>query len=254
MSCPRLPQEISDYIVDLLQNEHEALKQCCLVSKSWVPRARKNLFAMVRFESPADPVAWMRTFPDPDNSPGYLARSLHVACVADFVAAIEENRRWLLPFSNVVQLEIQNGMRTRSIFFCFSLRFPIDYSTTQPLRLFEIVCSLPLLEDLDIGGLDPGYYLGTSPICPRTSPPLTGTLSLDVSQAMQVTTRALLGLPNGVRFRRFVCTGRAQPDDFGHMMSLVEACSQTLEYIDIKFQPSREFLLVCGTNLGLNVY
>ena len=123
MSHPRLPQEISDYILDL-QNEHKALKQCCLVSKSWFPRARKNLFAMVRFESPLDLAAWARTFPDPANSPGYLARSLYVAPVVYFASVIARNPNWFQPFLNVVQLEIRTGMRTRSTFFVSSSQFP----------------------------------------------------------------------------------------------------------------------------------
>ncbi|KAF9645264.1 hypothetical protein BDM02DRAFT_3073690, partial [Thelephora ganbajun] len=52
MSSPHqshLPPEILDYIVDLLHDEPETLKQCCLVSKSWVSRTRKHLFANVEF-------------------------------------------------------------------------------------------------------------------------------------------------------------------------------------------------------------
>jgi len=37
-SNPYLPPEILDYIVDLLHNSPNALKECCLVSKSWIPR------------------------------------------------------------------------------------------------------------------------------------------------------------------------------------------------------------------------
>ena len=64
MPQPRLPQEITDYIVDLLQDEHKTLKQCYLVSKLWAPRARRHIFKTITFESPADPAAWTRTFPD----------------------------------------------------------------------------------------------------------------------------------------------------------------------------------------------
>ena len=37
MSVLDLPQEILDYATDFLYDERETLKQCCLVSKSWVP-------------------------------------------------------------------------------------------------------------------------------------------------------------------------------------------------------------------------
>ncbi|KAF9643160.1 hypothetical protein BDM02DRAFT_3081141, partial [Thelephora ganbajun] len=52
MSNPRqfhLPPEILDYIIDLLHDKPETLKQCCLVSKSWVSRTRKHLFADIEF-------------------------------------------------------------------------------------------------------------------------------------------------------------------------------------------------------------
>ena len=118
MSYPRLPQEITDYIIDILQDEQKTLERCCLISKSWVPRAQQHLFATIRFESPTDLTAWMRTFPDPANSLGYLTRSLYVACVGHVAAVVVGSCDWSRPFSNVVQLEIRSGMRN-SIFHPF---------------------------------------------------------------------------------------------------------------------------------------
>ncbi|KAF9789308.1 hypothetical protein BJ322DRAFT_992451, partial [Thelephora terrestris] len=46
----RLPPEISDHVVDLLHDEPDALRMCCLVSKSWVPCAQKHLFHEVVFD------------------------------------------------------------------------------------------------------------------------------------------------------------------------------------------------------------
>ena len=116
MSHPRLPQEIIDYIIDILQNERGTLEKCRLVSRSWVPRAQKHLFAVVRFESPADPTAWMKTFPDPANSLGYLASSLYIACSREFAAVVVGSCGWSQSFSNVVQLEVRVGMGN-SVFF-----------------------------------------------------------------------------------------------------------------------------------------
>src|ERR1700753_246461 len=50
MSGPRLPAELLDHIADLLR-DRETLESCCLVSKSWIPRARKHLFACVAFHT-----------------------------------------------------------------------------------------------------------------------------------------------------------------------------------------------------------
>ena len=67
-----------DRIIDLLHDELETLKQCCLVSKSWVPRTRKNLFAEIEFRSESDLESWKKTFPDVANSPACQALTLSV--------------------------------------------------------------------------------------------------------------------------------------------------------------------------------
>ena len=123
MSHLCLPQEISDYVLDLLQNEHQTLKQCCLVSKSWAPRAQKHLLAIVEFRSPTAPAKWARTFPDPAYSPGCLARSLHVAYVEDLTNMIARNCDWFRSFSNVVRLRIWIGEGSL-YFFCSFLTTP----------------------------------------------------------------------------------------------------------------------------------
>lgn len=46
----------------------------------------------------------------------------------------------------------------------------------------------------------------------------------------------LLGLPDGIHSRRFVCTRHLRVQRL-YMMMLVEACSHTLEFIDIVFRP-----------------
>ena len=54
MSNPGLPQETIDYIIDILRYDPKALKACCLISKPWIPRAQKYLFADIRFDSVDD--------------------------------------------------------------------------------------------------------------------------------------------------------------------------------------------------------
>lgn len=58
---------------------------------------------------------------------------------------------------------------------------------------------------------------------------------------MGLVIRALLDLPNGVRFQKFLCTVRFE-EEFRWITAFVEACSDTLEYIDIGYFPPRESL------------
>ena len=43
--------EILDYTVDLLQGNSKALKECRIVSKSWILRTRKHIFAEFRLDA-----------------------------------------------------------------------------------------------------------------------------------------------------------------------------------------------------------
>ena len=78
MSNLGLPTELLDKIFDLLHDDTDTLKRCCLVSKSWIPPTRKRLFAEVEFFSPKIRQAWKNTFPDPSTSPACYTKSLQV--------------------------------------------------------------------------------------------------------------------------------------------------------------------------------
>ena len=51
-----LPPEIFDLIVEHLREERTTLKVCCVVAKSWVPRARRHLFTRVEFRPIGSPL------------------------------------------------------------------------------------------------------------------------------------------------------------------------------------------------------
>lgn len=103
-SNPHLPPEILDYIVDFLHNNPATLKLCCLVSKSWVPRTRKHLFAHIQFRSAAHLNAWNRTFSDPIHSPAYHARTLTIGL---FVLSDTGGSNWIPGFTHVARLRFQ---------------------------------------------------------------------------------------------------------------------------------------------------
>jgi hypothetical protein len=142
MSDQCLPPEISDYIVDLLYDDPETLKRCCLVSKPWVPRARKHLFGKIRFEFSNILDAWREAFPDPANSPAYHTHSLLVGHI-DVAAVDVEEGGWVWEFRNVVRLQIWTGMRNLHL---HSHRRPLTGSQISPHSPHNL--SPPTLESL----------------------------------------------------------------------------------------------------------
>ena len=80
MSDPYLPAETLDHVVDLLHNTRDALRNCSLVSKLWIPCTRKHLFAIIKFPTKASLQSWKKTFPDPPSSPARYTKILTINC------------------------------------------------------------------------------------------------------------------------------------------------------------------------------
>jgi hypothetical protein len=96
------------HVVDYLHDTPDALRNCCLVSRSWIPRARTHLFADIRFHTVEDLESWKETFPDPSTSPMCYAKTLAIDCPSSDA----EVGGWIRGFSRVVHLEV----RSHSIF------------------------------------------------------------------------------------------------------------------------------------------
>ena len=249
MSNPSLPPEILDYIVDNLRDEPYALRNCRLVAKSWIPRARKHFFANIKFFSPERLESWKKTFPDPSNSPAYHARTLSVKCPHVVTAEDGGEDGWVRTFSRVVRLDVDSSVLCPNDSETFLAPFhgfsPVlkslrVASTVLPLsRILGLVRSLPLLEDLTliiygIPGNDGFSARGPPiPIPPSNSPPLTGTLGLDLPGGAEITVSRLLSLPNGLHFRRITLVW-FRKDDIRWINDLIAGCSNTLETLDIK--------------------
>jgi len=199
MSSP-FPPEILDLIVDPLHNEPAALKTCCAVSKSWVPRSRKLLFASVEFRAYGPTVeSWMNTFPDPLNSPTHYTRTLRIL---DIWPAAPAN--CLRAFRNIVRLKIAISIwiEDQAPFVPFHGLWPdlrslhLGLIPVPPSEVPSLVCSFPLLEDLALRYIDhrndsDGWNT------PSASPKLTGSLELEAMRGICSTVRRLLDLPNG---------------------------------------------------------
>ena len=251
MSNHHLPLEVLDNIVDLLHDEPEALKQCCLASKSWVPRTRRHLFADIKFRTAGDLMLWKKTFPDSANSPAHHARTLFVGCPKFVVAADAEDGGWIGAFSRVASLDVDNGKQLLDTSKASLAPFRKFSYTIKSLRmspilhpcpqLFNLIQSSPLLENLNLTGNGEPFGDGGSPcdvhtVIPSTSPPLTGSLTLSILEGMGDTVRPLLDLPNGLHFRRLTLSSY-HGDSLRWITALVEECSDTLEFLHVAYTP-----------------
>ena len=236
-----LPPEIVDYIIDLLGDDLATLEQCCLVSKSFIPRTQRYLFEYIKIEFPSGFEAWKRTFPDLANSPAHHTRSLLLDCKEVFTTEDTEAGGWIRSFTNVVRLEVWNIEKNfdldpfRVLSSVKSLRLVLP-EAFPPSRVVEFICSLPLLEDLDISQEEPEIDdIDECRAIPRhlTLPPLTGTLVLQEDWPEHIT--HLLLAPSGVLHFRKIVSCVQLPGGLEGVMALVEGCSNTLENLDIEY-------------------
>ena len=253
MPNPYLPPETLDYITDLLHDESETLKECCLVSKSWGSRTRRHLFAHVQFSSAYRLDSWKTVFPDPANSPAYHTHTLSIGCVQFIEKADAEEGGWIQTFSRLERLIVNcpwmNFDPTEislAPFHKFSSTLKSLHVTSLLLplsQIFSLIYSLPLLEDLsligrDTSAVDDDKLDAPSTIVPQTSPPFTGTLKLPLYLGMTNTARRLLDLPNGLHFRKLEFSWHDTVLQW--MVRLVVACSDTLECLDVTYYPDGE--------------
>ena len=251
MSNPDLPPEIFDHIVDFLQGSEHALRACCLVSKSWIPRTRRHLFADLVFQTERHVRLWKRRFPDPSTSPAYYVKALSTNFYPMDVSAAG----WARTFSRVVRLGISNPRSSTDSGSPFTPPHDLSYApfhgfspVLRSLRLvhalllapntFSLVLSFPLLEDLAVltYGLRQGYEGGfderSTVVQPSNSPVFTGSLEFSRG-GMSYFARELLSLPGGIHFRRLDLTWSTE-DEIPLIMGLVEECYRTLESIKLR--------------------
>ena len=248
MSRPHLPPELLDHVVDFLHDSRDALKNCCLVSKPWIPRARKSLFADIQFHFIDDLKSWKATFPDASTSPAYYAKTLFIGGPRVIKAAGEGEGCWLSAFSRVVHFELGMASDRRSAewmkvtlvpFHGFSpmLRSIRVASYAFPLpQIFNLICSFPLLKDVSLSTADrrsaqvADHGSNNQPTVtqPSSSNMFTGSLELYPDVEMEPIASILLSLPGGLRFRQLSLLLRCEAD-VSFATALVEECCSTLE-------------------------
>ena len=249
MSDPHLPTDILDHIVDLLHND--TLRNCCLVSKSWIPRTRKHLFAKISFRTAESLQSWKKTFPDPSTSPAYYAKTLSISCLPVAVVADAESGGWITGFSRVVHLEVADHhmehvdqlATSLVLFHGFSPTIKsLRVTLTVPMEsshIFSLILSFPLLEDLIVttrynastDNGDGSDRLSTI-VQPSDPPAFTGCLDLYLVEGMAPIARRLLSLPGGLHFWKLTLKMFCG-EDVLLTMALVEKCSHTLEFLEV---------------------
>ena len=240
MSTPHLPAEILDHIVDHLHDTEDALRKCCLVSKSWIPRTRLHLFANITFPAVGSLESWKETFPDPSMSPAHYAKTLSVGCSEVVMAADAEEGSWIRGFSSVVHLEVGSQGPFASVssslvpFHCISPAIKslrITFPVLPFQQVFNLILSFPLLEDL---AMTSSYDGSDRPPTarPLRPPMLTGSLELYLRGGMEHFIRRLLSLPGGIHFRKLTLTW-PRGEDVPLTTRLAEECFRTLESLGI---------------------
>ena len=247
MSNPDLPEELLDHVADLLHDETHALKNCCLVSKSWIPRARNHLFAGVAFRSPNNLRSWKKMFPDPSTSPAYYTRALVIKFPQ--VADAEEGC-WIPTFSRVVNLKVDTRAATGDDLVRLTRlhesapaikSFTAVFTTAQSSRVSDLACSFPLVENLCLIGYGPrvgntdGSENQQAFVRPTGQLSLTGSLKISVAEGMDPIASRLLALQDGLRFRELELK-LYREGDVSLTRALIERCNPALETLRIHYR------------------
>jgi len=252
MSTPHLPPELLDHIIDLLRDSQAVLRNCCLVSKSWIPHIRRHLFVGIGFDTTERLRSWKETFLDPSTSPAKYTKTLIIRCIQAVTAADAEEGGWIRGFSSVECLEVSGesaypdgSMISLLPFRGFSpalksLRVNLHFLPSS--QVFDLVLSFPLLEDLNVMSRnmsiddddddDNDSSHGLSTVVQPSSPPMTGFLELFERGGMGSIARRLMSLPGGIHFQNLALKWSSE-EDVLLSMALVDKCSHTLEYLEI---------------------
>ena len=253
MPSPSLPEELLDHIIDLLRGGRDALKNCCLVSKSWVPRTRRHLFACVLIHTSATLQLWKKTFPDPSTSPAPYAKYLFIDCPQDVTAADGEEDGWIRTFSRVVHFRVDATETSGSLisltpFHGFSPiieTLHVNFTATPSSRIFNLILSFPLLKNVAVvtydGLIDYAEVLDDRHLTPlqfhpSDPPAFTGCLELSMGTGIGPITSRLLSLQGCLHFRKLRLVLQ-KGNDILLATALVGSCCATLESLYLKCAP-----------------
>lgn len=275
MPAPYLAPEIIDNIIDNLSDERATLFDCSIVSKSWIPHARKHLFATIRFTSSADVQRWRLLFRNSQVPPGQFIKTLHLTSrsrenygsgMADFVVIIqpltEANTDLMDLIAALTMADTETGVAIQAFSKVLSLEVDTTYDpcklaisfvslhgfsaaltsftivTSHPtLEIFlNFALSFPRLENLTL--CQNRHFEGHALVRrPDIHPPLTGILKL--SSGVRGIIKAVIGplLEQGVefQFQKVSVCCKVKEQEVEALEAVIERCSNTLQYLKVQF-------------------
>jgi len=231
---PRIPQDIIGEISDILatDSDFQSLQSCALISKSWVHPCRRHLFRIVVFTSRCA-ARWVKTFPEPKNSPAHHVRDLRVwiggaDCVPDkffeYIPRFTDVERMALWGHGSVGLSLRPSlwMLPQSV-----TSLAVDATGFTLVQVWEIMARLPNLDNLSLSG---SYTPIRGSVLPEIGTSLKGRfggkLLVCGGYASKDVMDALSAILSGLCFTQVeIFCGRSS---LLSAVRLAEACSKTL--------------------------
>lgn len=248
MPCPRLSAELLDYIVkNLRRTERSDFKNCCLVSKSWVPRARKYLFFHVAFRKGEDLESWKDTFPDPSTSPAHYTQHLSIGCPQTVTATDTEEGGLISTFCHVIRLDVHLDKHEIPSAMVNTIPLPgLEFLHHPPVGVFPASCVFslmalfPHLEELIATNFAPNGD-NRSDQWPTQKLPLSmRSISLSSVEGIKPIVSQILPSPGSLHLHSLEVALHCK-EDFRLTTALVEECS-ALQFLSLKSKLAGKFI------------
>ena len=219
--------------------------------------------------SPEKLNAWKsnsEVFEDSATSPARQVRSLIMNPTLLVTANDGIGGGWIKSFANVERLELWDFFRlvdpipTASFAPFHALpsvkSLSLTLTTAPSLEAVNLIRSLPLLEDLGINALNTEIDAIDGDIPQPLEPPrLTGTLHLHSGMKRVENILSHVPVPDGLRFRKIILDADSleEEEELEYAPDLVERCSNTLEYIQIRRFKLGELFPHGGSMFDVNI-
>ena len=245
MSLPYLPQEIKDQVIDLLHDDDETLRNCALVSRSWLRQSQKHIFDEVQIVYHLL-MKWCRNIAPGEDGLSSFTRKLHVSHRSP--REFETVMPHLSSFKRVVSLVISDydcmdldnepylpiapdkyyghfGESIRSLHLL--------YPSESLGALLPLINLFPHLESLTIEGFMAAGEEHPAPPSPSSSNPTAFKGKLHLRLLAGNDMHILSKLAKYPLQYDYLSIGGSSREFGVHLNNLISACSRTLKTLDI---------------------